>query len=113
MRRGRLTSRSAAMTTTLEVLRPILPPALPRNVCLSERDLASKIGNSTHAWRTSTPTGAIDAARLDENPSGAGLLAGSEADMVKVILNSRGGPALFHRGDHRRRRRAAQEPFRW
>jgi len=37
------------MTTTLEVLVPIAPPALPRNAFLSDRALASKIGNSTHA----------------------------------------------------------------
>ena len=42
-------SRSASMTTTLDALRPIVPPALPRNAFFSERDLASKMGNSTHA----------------------------------------------------------------
>src|SRR6202012_4001046 len=39
-------SRSASITTTLEALRPIEPPS---TVFFSERDLASKIGNSTHA----------------------------------------------------------------
>src|SRR5271163_2423285 len=39
-------SRNASITTTLDALRPIEPP---RNDFLSERDLASKIGNSTHA----------------------------------------------------------------
>ena len=43
-------SRSASMTTTLESLRPIVPPALPRNAFFSDRDLASKIGNSTQAF---------------------------------------------------------------
>src|SRR5215217_143776 len=42
-------SRSASMTTTLDSLRPIAPPALPRNAFFNERVLASKIGNSTHA----------------------------------------------------------------
>ena len=42
-------SRNASMTTTLDSLRPMAPPALPRNAFFSERDLASKIGNSTHA----------------------------------------------------------------
>lgn len=42
-------SRNASMTTTLELLRPMVPPALPRTAFFSERDLASKIGNSTHA----------------------------------------------------------------
>ena len=42
-------SRSASMTTTLDSLRPIVPPALPRNAFFSERVFASKIGNSTHA----------------------------------------------------------------
>src|SRR5512139_340784 len=42
-------SRSASMTTTLDSLRPIAPPALPRNAFFSERALASKMGNSTHA----------------------------------------------------------------
>ena len=37
-------SRSASMTTTLDSLRPIAPPALPRNAFFSERALASKIG---------------------------------------------------------------------
>ena len=46
-------SRSASMTTTLDSLRPMVPPALPRNAFFSERDLASKIGNSTHALRVS------------------------------------------------------------
>jgi hypothetical protein len=34
------------MTTTLDALRPIVPP---RTVFFSERDFASKMGNSTHA----------------------------------------------------------------
>jgi hypothetical protein len=46
-------SRNASMTTTLELLRPIVPPALPRKAFFSERDLASKMGNSTHALRVS------------------------------------------------------------
>ena len=46
-------SRSASMTTTLDSLRPIAPPALPRKAFFSERDLASKMGNSTHALRVS------------------------------------------------------------
>src|SRR4030088_2126351 len=46
-------SRSASTTTTLELLRPMVPPALPRNAFFSERDLASKMGNSTHASRVS------------------------------------------------------------
>ena len=46
-------SRSASMTTTLDSLRPIVPPALPRNAFFSERALASKMGNSTHALRVS------------------------------------------------------------
>ncbi len=46
-------SRSASMTTTLDSLRPIVPPALPRNAFFSERVFASKIGNSTHALRVS------------------------------------------------------------
>src|SRR5690606_8296695 len=46
-------SRSASMTTTFDALRPIAPPALPRNAFFSDRDLASKIGNSTHALRVS------------------------------------------------------------
>jgi hypothetical protein len=43
-------SRSASMTTTLDALRPMVPPALPRKAFFSDRDLASKIGNSTHAF---------------------------------------------------------------
>jgi len=46
-------SRNASTTTTLELLRPIVPPALPRNAFFKERDLASKMGNSTHASRVS------------------------------------------------------------
>ena len=46
----RVMSRSASITTTFDVLRPMAPPDLPRTVCLKERVLASKIGNSTHAW---------------------------------------------------------------
>src|SRR5262245_9925363 len=42
-------SRNASMTTTLDSLRPMAPPALPRNVFFSDRVFASKIGNSTHA----------------------------------------------------------------
>src|SRR5690625_2948538 len=42
-------SRSASTTTTLELLRPIAPPALPRNAFFNDRDLASKMGNSTQA----------------------------------------------------------------
>src|SRR5689334_9701193 len=42
-------SRNASMTTTLDSLRPIAPPALPRNTFFSERVFASKIGNSTQA----------------------------------------------------------------
>ena len=42
-------SRNASMTTTLDSLRPMAPPALPRNAFFSERVFASKIGNSTHA----------------------------------------------------------------
>jgi hypothetical protein len=48
--------RSASMTTTLDAVRPIAPPALPRNVFFSDRVLASKIGNSTHAWWVSMLT---------------------------------------------------------
>ena len=44
---------SASMTTTFSVLRPMAPPALPRNVFFSERVLASKMGNSTQASRVS------------------------------------------------------------
>jgi hypothetical protein len=33
------------------VLRPIVGPALPRKVVFSDRALASKIGNSTQAFR--------------------------------------------------------------
>ena len=55
-------SRSASMTTTLDSLRPIVPPALPRNAFFSERDLASKMGNSTHALRVSI-CGAADLSR--------------------------------------------------
>src|SRR5215217_2824673 len=46
-------SRSASITTTLDSLRPIVPPALPRNAFFSERAFASKMGNSTHALRVS------------------------------------------------------------
>jgi hypothetical protein len=46
-------SRNASMTTTLELLRPMVPPALPRTAFFNERDLASKMGNSTHASRVS------------------------------------------------------------
>ncbi len=42
-------SRNASTTTTLELLRPIVPPALPKKAFFNERDLASKMGNSTHA----------------------------------------------------------------
>src|SRR5690625_7929773 len=42
-------SRKASTTTTLELLRPIAPPALPRNAFFNDRDLASKMGNSTQA----------------------------------------------------------------
>ena len=42
-------SRNASTTTTLELLRPIVPPALPRKAFFRERDFASKMGNSTHA----------------------------------------------------------------
>src|SRR3954454_4442421 len=42
-------SRSASMTTTLDSLRPMAPPALPRNAFFSDRVFASNIGNSTHA----------------------------------------------------------------
>ena len=46
-------SRSASMTTTLSPVRPIAPPALPKNAFFSERVFASKIGNSTQASRVS------------------------------------------------------------
>src|SRR5919112_4281707 len=47
---------SASMTTTLRSLAATLPPTTPRTVCLSDRDLASKIGKSTLASRTSMLT---------------------------------------------------------
>jgi hypothetical protein len=37
----------------LDELRPIAPPALPRNAFLNYRDFASKTGSSTHALRVS------------------------------------------------------------
>ena len=52
----RLMSRRASTTTTSELLRPIDPPALPRNAFFSDRDLASKIGKSTQASRVSILT---------------------------------------------------------
>src|SRR5918998_2642163 len=48
--------RSASMTTTLRSLAATLPPTTPRTVCFSDRDLASKIGKSTLASRTSMLT---------------------------------------------------------
>jgi len=41
------------MTTTLSLLRPMVPPALPRNAFFSDRVFASKMGNSTQAPRVS------------------------------------------------------------
>src|SRR5882672_11358057 len=52
--RDKVMSLSASITTTLDVLRPMVPPALPRNAFFSDRDLASKMGNSTHALRVET-----------------------------------------------------------
>src|SRR5574340_1816929 len=49
-------SRSASTTTTSELLRPIVPPSLPRKAFFSERDLASKMGKSTQAFRVSMLT---------------------------------------------------------
>src|SRR5699024_2512681 len=46
----------ASTTTTLDAFRPIAPPAEPRTAFLRERDLASKIGKSTHASTQSTET---------------------------------------------------------
>src|SRR5271166_1204814 len=46
-------SRNASMTMTLELLRPMVPPALPRKAFFKDRALASKMGNSTHASRVS------------------------------------------------------------
>ncbi len=39
----------ASTTTTSELLRPMAPPALPRNAFFIDRDFASKIGKSTQA----------------------------------------------------------------
>src|SRR5919202_3657735 len=52
----RLMLRRASMTTTLRSLAATLPPTTPRTVCFSDRDLASKIGKSTLASRTSMLT---------------------------------------------------------
>src|ERR687893_2220099 len=52
----RLMLCSASMTTTLRSLAATLPPTTPRTVCFRERDLASKMGKSTLAWRTSMLT---------------------------------------------------------
>src|SRR3546814_4579149 len=48
--RDMVMSRNASTTTTLDSLRPMLPPALPRNAFFSDRDLASKLGSSTPAF---------------------------------------------------------------
>src|SRR5919206_1899674 len=54
--RCRLMFRRASMTTTLRSLAATLPPTTPSTVCFSERDLASKMGKSTLALRTSMLT---------------------------------------------------------
>ena len=88
-------SRSASMTTTLSVLRPIAPPALPRNAFFSERVLASKMGNSTQASRVSMKGSGDNGRRLLQvlpgpmtGPSGhAGLThAGRQRTLAAHVL---------------------------
>src|SRR5581483_9444613 len=79
-------SRSASMTTTLDALRPIDPP---RTVFFSERDLASKIGNSTHASRVSMcgPVGVTGCLQV---------LPGARAGSTVAAATGRQAPLLAH-----------------
>src|SRR3712207_4568564 len=54
--RCRLIPRSASITTTLRSLAATLPPTTSSTVCFRDRDLASKMGKSTLASRTSMLT---------------------------------------------------------
>src|SRR5580693_5810182 len=81
-------SRNASMTTTLEALRTILPP---RKVFFSERDLASKMRNSTHALCVSMygRWGLVTCCRLE-------VLPGARTPGPTGPADTRGQRALSH-----------------
>src|SRR5271157_6382514 len=79
-------SRNASMTRTFDVLRPIVPPALPRNVFFSDRDFASKIGNSTHAPTVSMLTSSAAGPPCGSGPGLTPLAVGSKTDTVLCLL---------------------------
>src|ERR1700739_1437436 len=95
-------SRNASITTTLEALRPIEPP---RTVFFSERDLASKIGNSTHAsWVSICGPVGVTACYLEVLPgprtvSAGPARAGGQATLLAHLLElCAGGHLLSEQG---------------
>ena len=78
-------SRNASMTDDVGLLRPMVPPALPRNAFFSERDFASKIGNSTHAPRVVMPIGGPSSG----TGAGGGVLVLIDRELWDIVTPNR------------------------